>query len=105
MKKYYHGLVLILLIFFLVSCTRISFIHPVSNKKEDRVFKKELLGKWNEDGNSDKAVIIIDTSVNYDSVIVYNLAITGDSQSNFGDSSYLNGELFNIQGKFFMMIS
>ena len=89
-----------------VSCTRISFIHSISDKKEEKIFKKEMLGKWSQSGEEGKEIITIDSSFSKDSGFVYKIRIFGkDEELAFGDLSYFNGELFELQGNFFLMLS
>jgi len=100
---------LILSLFILTcfaSCTRISFIHSISDKKEEKIFKKEMLGKWSPSGEEGKELVTIDSSFSEDSGFVYKISIFGkDEDLGFGDLSNFNGELFDLQGKLFLMLS
>jgi hypothetical protein len=93
-----------LVILLICSCTRISFVHPVSEKKQIVVFKNELLGVWGQKEDSSLR-IVIDSMLNYDSLPVYSIRITGDMETNFGDTSYLNGMLVNCNRKLFLELS
>jgi hypothetical protein len=53
----------------------------------------------------DYEIVTIDTVHKYDSSIIYKISLIGETDSNFGDSSYLDGELVNLNGRLFMMIS
>ena len=90
----------------LASCTRVSFIYSISDKKEEKIFKKEMLGKWGPSGEDGKELVTIDSSFSEDSGFVYKISIFGkDEDLGFGDLSNFNGELFDLQGKLFLMLS
>jgi hypothetical protein len=88
-----------------ISCTRVVFLHPAFINNSNRVFKSELLGKWIDTTEDSGIVVTIDTARNYDSSVIYKISLIGKTDSNFGDSSYMDGELLNFSGKLFMMIS
>lgn len=88
----------------LASCSRVSFLHPAIVKNQDLVFKHELLGQWMEKTEVNGILITIDTARSYDSSLVYKISLIGKTDSNFGDSSYLEGKLIDIQGKLFLMV-
>ena len=92
------------LIILFASCTRVSFLYPVAVKKQDLIFKEQLLGQWMEKNKNDATVITIDTARSYDSALVYKISLIGEADSNFGDSSYLEGKLVNIGDRLFMMV-
>lgn len=96
---------LLAVVSFLASCTRISFIHTISDKKEERLFKKEFLGKWGGSSDEGKELITIDSATSLESGITYKITIFEKSDElKFGDLSYFTGQLFEVQGKYFMMI-
>ena len=98
-------LFLICFVIIAISCTRIIFLHPMNANKSNRVFKSELLGKWMNMADDSGIVVTIDTARKYDSSIIYKISMIGKTDSNFGDSSYFDGELINLSGKLFMMLS
>ena len=98
-------IILLLIVIFFVSCTRISFLHTISDIGENKIFKKEVLGKWSQSGEKDKEIILIDSSQSEGSGLVYRIKIFGtEDKFDFGDSSFFIGELFEVEGKHFMMI-
>lgn len=105
MKLKRSYLFLICLVLIAISCTRIIFLHPINVTKSNRVFKSELLGKWMDMTDDSGIVVTIDTARKYDSSVIYKISLIGKTDSNFGDSSYFDGELVNLSGKLFMMLS
>jgi hypothetical protein len=103
MKK--QAPLLLILVFVITSCSSVNFLYPISEEKNDRIFKKELMGVWRSGDSDDKVKIIIDTTIDIDSSLVYSLKIFDQSNPGFGDTSYLAGQLFNLQSKFFMVTS
>jgi hypothetical protein len=89
----------------LASCTRINFIYTISDNKEEKIFKKEILGKWGASSDEGKELITIDSTINPESGITYKITIFENSEElKFGDLSYFTGQLFDVQGNYFMMI-
>lgn len=96
---------LLVIVPFFTSCTRISFIHSISNKKEDRIFKTEFLGKWGTGIDDSKEIITIDSAFHEESGDNYKITIFEKSEElKFGDLSYFTGQLFEVHGKYFMTI-
>jgi hypothetical protein len=81
-------------------------MYTISDKSADKLFNKQVLGKWSESGtDQDKEVFIIDSFTNENNQLIYQIEIVQkEGKSDRRDSSFMIGELFGVDGEFFLMV-
>ena|SRR5687767_8431826 len=90
------------------SCTGVSSIHPVATDEKDKVFKKELLGKWNYSEDGEILIPFIVDTIKGSGGKTYLLKIIdttwdlGNKEQQLADTSYFLASLVNLKGKYFI---
>jgi hypothetical protein len=98
MKKFIPFIIFIPLIF--TSCVR--SLYPITENENELIFKKELLGRWQD---KDSSQYIVDTAIGKNGKI-YTITIIdakkGKDAGGFSDTSYFIASLAQIKDRFFL---
>jgi hypothetical protein len=87
-KYYFMKNFIFAFLLFSIGCSPIVTLHPLSENKNDYIFKKELMGEWKETKES-KSSIFIDT-VTSENGPVYHIFIQDNGGMNIGKKDFDN---------------
>lgn len=76
------------LLLLTISCSPIVTLHPLSDNKNDFIFKRELIGEWKS--TSDKSSSFFVDTVSSDYGPVYHILINDDIKLNLGSKNFNN---------------